>query len=216
MRRRMLNLIRRNWVPVTMGLTFFVLVPLVGVPIASKIEARRTLEAANAGDLAMQVQAGNIYTDGSGVEIDYQQAARWWKVAAERGHLVAQMNLAEAYLRGRGVQRDAEAAIGWYLTAANHGWAPAMMKLSQIYERGASEIAADIVESYRWAWLVFAAGQMKLQDQVQHEAVIRPKSDSEALWRITSNVFNQMTEEQKEEAMNRARAWKPVPLKFEY
>ena len=60
-----------------------------------------TLKAkANNGDAKAQLNLGNAYSNGKGVEQSYSQAVYWWKKAAEQGNVVAQYNLGIAYYDG--------------------------------------------------------------------------------------------------------------------
>jgi TPR repeat protein len=47
------------------------------------------LGKARVGDRAMQFEVGVAYETGSGVERDYVEAARWYRVSADQGDLAA-------------------------------------------------------------------------------------------------------------------------------
>ena len=211
MKRHLIRFAGRHWFVLPMCFLVFVMLPLVGVPLMIKSENRNTLADAQAGDLLRQIEAGDLYAKGSyGIEPDAQEAARWYRIAAERGHSAAQMRLALAYLSGAGVPRDEQMGFQWYKVAANQGWQDAMIMLSRLYEDGTG-VEANLVEAYRWAWLAYAAVSLELQEQVRHESIARSKSGGNAaLARVTDMVFQRMPEDQKEEAMRRARAWEPV------
>jgi TPR repeat protein len=62
-----------------------------------------------------------MYQRGEGVEQDYSEAVRWFRLAAEQGDPDAQYNLATMYDQGRGVPQDPAAAMKWWRLAAEQG-----------------------------------------------------------------------------------------------
>lgn len=80
---------------------------------------------AEAGDAEAQSALAGLYLVGSGVPLDYRQAAIWYRRAARRGHMIAQLNLGDLYATGRGVTRDPVLAHMWLDLAARQGseWA---------------------------------------------------------------------------------------------
>ena len=71
------------------------------------------LQAAEQGDADAQFNLGVSYDNGTGVEQDDSEAARWYRKAAEQGHAGAQFNLALAITNGDGVEQDAAEAERW-------------------------------------------------------------------------------------------------------
>lgn len=57
--------------------------------------------AALAGDPVAQDRLGDVYYLGVGVDVDYEQATRWYREAAEQGYRPAQLNLGRMYYSGR-------------------------------------------------------------------------------------------------------------------
>ena len=51
-------------------------------------------DAAELGDADGQLNLGLSYAEGSGVECDYQEAKKWWRLAAEQGNKEAVRALA--------------------------------------------------------------------------------------------------------------------------
>lgn len=60
------------------------------------------------------LNVGLIYYHGTGVDVDYEEAARWVRVAAEIGHSKAQEFLGFMYAKGHGVPQDDTEAEKWY------------------------------------------------------------------------------------------------------
>ena len=80
---------------------------------------------ADAGDAKAQFNIGSMYENGSGVEQDYAEAARWYRKAAERGDARAQYNLGIFHQNGWGVPQNHAEAVKWYRKAAMQGAASA-------------------------------------------------------------------------------------------
>ena len=66
-----------------------------------------------------------MYANGSGVEQDYDEALRWYRLAAEQRHAEAQLNLGVMYANGSGVEQDYDEAARWWRLAAEQGHADA-------------------------------------------------------------------------------------------
>ena len=114
------------------------------------------LARANAGDAAAQVQVGESYAAGKGVERDLKLAAEWYRKAAEKGSVAGQIHLAELYRDGgQGFARDMAQAAAWYRKAAEQGDAGAQGTLGLLYSIGQG-VARNDVEAYYWLDLAAA------------------------------------------------------------
>jgi len=71
-----------------------------------------------------------------GVQKDFKEAARLYRLAASQGNSDAQMNLGECYEDGQGVNKDLKEAVFFYRLAANQGNPQARMKLALFYYKG--------------------------------------------------------------------------------
>lgn len=82
-------------------------------------------ELAAQGHLDSMVAIAGLYAAGTGVPLDYREAARWYRRAADCGHAIAQLNLGDFYSRGRGVDQDPVLAAVYLSRAAAQGnaWA---------------------------------------------------------------------------------------------
>lgn len=63
-------------------------------------------EGAHKGITKAQYKLGNCYYFGHGVQRDYGEAAKWFRLTAEQGDTAAQSNLGFCYLKGYGVLRN--------------------------------------------------------------------------------------------------------------
>jgi TPR repeat protein len=62
-----------------------------------------------------------MYYTGTGVTLDYSEAARWVQTAAEQGYARAQIDLGRLYEQGKGVPLDYVSAYAWYKLALAGG-----------------------------------------------------------------------------------------------
>jgi TPR repeat protein len=76
---------------------------------------------ANKGDPNAQNALGLHYATGDGVELNEQEAIRWFIKAAEQGNVLAQSKLGSIYFSGRGVPQDPNRAYFWMAVARLNG-----------------------------------------------------------------------------------------------
>jgi TPR repeat protein len=62
-----------------------------------------------------------MYYTGTGVTLDYSEAAKWVQKAAEQGYARAQIDLGHLYEQGKGVPLDYVSAYAWYKLALAGG-----------------------------------------------------------------------------------------------
>jgi TPR repeat protein len=75
------------------------------------------------GDPNAQYHLARLYLEGTGVERDSRQAARWFNLAAEKGHHPAQALLGKLLINGEGVPRHRARGLMW-LTIAKEACDP--------------------------------------------------------------------------------------------
>ncbi len=105
--------------------------------------------AAAGGNPEAAFLVGVKYTEGSGIEADLAEAARWYQIAADRGLPPAQYRLASLYEKGRGVEKDLEKARAWYEKAASAGNSKAMHNLAVLYAEGQNG-SPDFGQAAHW------------------------------------------------------------------
>ncbi|MBZ5688901.1 MAG: GAF domain-containing protein [Acidobacteriia bacterium] len=89
-----------------------------GVATASLEQLR---QMADKGDPNAQNALGLHYATGDGVELNEQEAVRWFIKAAEQGNVLAQSKLGSIYYSGRGVPQDPNRAYFWMAVARLNG-----------------------------------------------------------------------------------------------
>jgi TPR repeat protein len=143
--------------------------------------------AAQAGLAAAQYDAGKVYWDGEGVPRDPALARSLFKSAADQGLPEAQFALGVAL--SAPPDADAQAAFSWFSRAAKQGEPQAYAKLAALYLLGRG-VEKDVVAAAAWAVLAEGAGDPM-------GAQLRLKLE------------NDLTPEQKTQAMAKARAFVP-------
>ena len=89
-----------------------------GVEAASLEQLR---QMADKGDPNAQNALGLHYATGDGVELNEQEAVRWFIKAAEQGNVLAQSKLGSIFYSGRGVPQDPNRAYFWMAVARLNG-----------------------------------------------------------------------------------------------
>lgn len=91
------------------------------------------LFAAEHGDVKAQCSLAGCYRSGDGLQQDFAEAARWFRIAAENGNRLAQYFLGLVYTSGEGVEIDFAEAEKWFRMAAEQGDADAQSILDDNY-----------------------------------------------------------------------------------
>lgn len=111
---------------------------------------------AEQGDADAQFSLGMSFAHGDGVEQDYAEAFRWYKMAAEQGNSDAWCNLGVLYHNGEGVAQNLAEAFRCYLISAEQGNSNAQWNLGVLYDNGEG---VDQDDKAALNWYRLAAGQ---------------------------------------------------------
>lgn len=76
------------------------------------------LASAEQGDAEAQFMIGSLYAEGTAVDQDFVEAARWFRRSADQGYAQSFLPLASAYFNGQGVPQDFVSAHLWFNIAA--------------------------------------------------------------------------------------------------
>ena len=76
------------------------------------------------------------YANGNGIDKNYAESVKWYKIAANNGSSSAMNNLAVLYENGQGVEKNEEKAFSLYLKAAEAGGLMAANNVSVCYQKG--------------------------------------------------------------------------------
>jgi SH3-like domain-containing protein len=98
--------------------------PVASGPRLAPDELAALRRRAEGGDVDAQLDLGNRYTHGVGVERDLVEARLWLTAAADQGSPLAAYELGLMYEFGRGVEANPAEARRWYAVGAREGHAP--------------------------------------------------------------------------------------------
>jgi hypothetical protein len=113
-------------------------------------------KAAEQWDIPSMHFLADLLAGGHGIEPDYSEAIRLYKLVADAGHTysaMAEYRLGEMYAEGKGTTRDYLEANKWWKESARHGWNSASYQLGELYEAGGGDIAQDFEEAYFWYYV---------------------------------------------------------------
>ena len=204
------------------------LVGKYGVTIDMREAVKWFRKAAEQNEASAQYKLGMIYAVGDGVAKDGVEAAKWFRKAADQNEASAQYELGVAYANGFGVAKDDVEAVKWLRKAAKQNNVSAQSNLGYRYARGIG-VKKDEVEGV--IWLRKAARQNDVRAQVNLSICYAygfgvPKDLVEACkWELLAarqgnetakqgltQLSNQMTRAQFQEAQRLEREFKPVSL----
>jgi uncharacterized protein len=105
---------------------------------------------AESGNVAAQINLGNLYMKGLGVEQDYAQALHWYQRAADKDERLALGKVGVLHYYGLGVPRNPQEAMHWFERAAEKGDTAAQATLGTLYAQGEDGIKHDPARAYYW------------------------------------------------------------------
>ena len=111
------------------------------------------LVAARGGNVRAQYQLAVCYALGQEIELDYGEAAHWFRKAAEQGEIRACYSLGVCYANGQGVAQDLEEAVKWFRAAAEKDHPNAQVSLGICLQKGLGVFGSpeDAVKWFRRA-----------------------------------------------------------------
>ncbi len=156
---------KRRFVEIFKFQFFLILFFWGGGSLANQNDIETGLEASNKGDfeLAMNIwlphaQSGNslaqfyvgsLYRNGEGVDVDYLEAARWFKLSADNGEWISQSNLGQMYYLGQGVDQSYQNAAYYLELAATQGDPKSQHNLAHMHAEGLG-VEKDINKAEFW------------------------------------------------------------------
>jgi TPR repeat protein len=146
--------------------TLLLFIALSAVPVFAQSDFESLKARAEAGDSADQSYIGELYYLGEGVNKNYSEAERWFRLAAEQGHIYAQNNLGVMYLNGFGVAQNDQEAFRWFRSAAEQGLAEAQNNLGVMYLNGVG-VAQNDQEALKWFTLAAEQGNADARENLE-------------------------------------------------
>jgi len=133
------------------------------------------------GNVAAQINLGNLYMKGWGVEQNYHLAQHWYLKAAGQGERMAQTKLGILYYYGLGIDKDLAEAARWFQKAAESGETSAQTILGTLYASG-DGVAKNPALAFYWYTMAEEQGDKEAAKGRQSlEEEITPGQRDEAL-----------------------------------
>ncbi|OAQ27672.1 HCP-like protein [Linnemannia elongata AG-77] len=123
------------------------------------------VDKATLGDARSQVELGDMYRVGDGVEQDFEQAHDWYLKAANQGDPSGQCNLGHLYRLELGVDRDHSIALSWYKKAAAQGDAGGQHYVGLVYYFGLIDVV-DYSAAMQWYSMAANQGHARAQRRI--------------------------------------------------
>jgi TPR repeat protein/Holliday junction resolvasome RuvABC ATP-dependent DNA helicase subunit len=116
-------------------------------PHSGEAEAKRALsrfeKADGLGHPTATFNIGCMFRDGTGIDQDYIQAARYFRKAVERGYVAGYFELGVLYENGRGVEKNLAQARECYQAAAVEGIEGAQAALAELDARSIPKVVEE-------------------------------------------------------------------------
>jgi len=142
--------------------------PRILGPVKTTIEPTRKNTAPVVefpSDVEEQNRLGMAYLKGTGVPINYAEAAKLFETAAAKGFPPAQYNLGNLYFRGQGKKENLPEAEKWFRKSAREGYAEAQIQLGIMYQCGYG-VPLDLKEAQKWFHLAAEQGNTEAKDHL--------------------------------------------------
>jgi TPR repeat protein len=118
------------------------------------------------GKTTSQYKLGLMYYKGQGVEQNYKEAFKWFRVSAQRGLSDAQFYLGLMYYDGKAVTQNYSDAFYLFLAAAKQGQIEAQFILGDMYISGHG-VPRSYVNAYAWTSIAYKNGYDQAKQNLQ-------------------------------------------------
>lgn len=128
----------------------------------------RVKNAVENGDIYCLHILGEMYQEGRGIEKDYVEAVKWYRLASENGDVRGDRSLAYMYSCGMGVKQNFTEAAYYYKKAAEKGDSLSQYWLGVFYRTGLGVESVNEDKSIHWYMLSAKAGNTDAQRELGH------------------------------------------------
>jgi TPR repeat protein len=118
------------------------------------------------GKTTSQYELGLMYYNGQGVEQNYKEAFKWFRVSAQKGLPDAQYYLGLMYYESKAVTRNYSNAFYLFLTAAKQGKTEAQFILGAMYISGQG-VPRSYIKAYAWTSIAYKNGYDQAEQNLQ-------------------------------------------------
>jgi TonB family protein len=158
--------------------------------LGGSMDVDETRADADRGRSFAQARLGMAYYWGNnGVDQDYSEALRLFRLAATNDDPIAESYLGMMFAKGQGVGKDDSEAASWLLRAAEQGNIVAQLNLGTAYVEGAG-LGKDYVQAYKWFDLAAKKSAQAVRLRAELAAKMTPSeiASAQALvseWRLS-------------------------------
>ena len=125
---------------------------------------------AQKGDARAQCNLGTLFVNGWGVETDYEQGAKWFRLAANQVNANGQYNLVTMYFNGIGVPEDLELAYFWVTLASKDSeMRDGALKAMNIISSGLTDQQKNIALQKANEWKPAVSESSESEDRAETE-----------------------------------------------
>ena len=117
------------------------------------------------GKTTSQYELGLMYYKGQGVEQNYKEAFKWFRLSAQKGLADAQFYLGLMYYEGKAVARNYSNALYLFLVAAKQGQTEAQFILGDMYMSGHG-IQKNHIKAYAWTSIAYKNGNDRAEQNL--------------------------------------------------
>jgi TPR repeat protein len=118
------------------------------------------------GKTTSQYELGLMYYKGQGVEQNYKEAFKWFRVSAQKGLPDAQFYLGLMYYEGKAVACNYSNALYLFLAAAKQGQTEAQFILGDMYISGQG-VKRNYIKAYAWTSIAYKNGYDQAEQNLQ-------------------------------------------------
>lgn len=117
------------------------------------------------GHAKSAVLVAHLYSEGTALPRDPEQANRFYRIAAKQGDVEAQHSLGVSLLREAGSDEDVSEAVHWLTEAAEEGHGLSAASLGLLYWKGMKGLETNICLAIEWFMRASALGFKDLDRQ---------------------------------------------------
>ena len=147
--------------------TFVILIYIIpNLAFAGRDIVHETKTLAEWGKTTSQYELGLMYYKGQGLEQNYKEAFKWFRVSAQKGLPDAQYYLGLMYYEGKAVARNYSNALYLFLAAAKQGNTEAQFILGDMYISGQG-VQRNYIKAYAWTSIAYNDGYDQAEQNLQ-------------------------------------------------
>ena len=171
----------------------------------SQQDIKALQDRAEAGDADAQELYGTAFDEGNGVDMNQQEAVKWYEQAANQGKLLSQANTGWAYLSGR-VDGEPNIEKGLaFLESAMEGGHPSAYGSMAVAYLGGLGVEMDLDKAVSLARKAFEEGGRNRDGMILAEAILHRDEDQADMSEVIS-IYQSVAADESEDPATRQQA----------